>query len=321
MVTGRHLCMALAVALLAGCASDPPVHIPEGTWLRVDQDIASASRSAEDQARQHALEAMQRWLALVQRQTDDEFIPWFYGYWTQQWLSLKVSWYKLGADEDDPTVRRLAAYLQEEYQDQVLEPVAEEISPERILQASTRIYVRQLDMRLQAIPGRYGVPQEQFDQRLAALPVISGEPGASLYQLIHADPLERLPAYAALLERVGAVPGGDWSADPGISLVAQRTSERLVDEMTTSGAAGAVAAMIGRVAGATLSLGVTIFTLIARENERPESEAQLRLGLAAALDQESRALLSSPDRGVLAGVWYLSGQLEEGLGRPFRYQP
>jgi hypothetical protein len=24
---------------------------------------------------------------------------------------------------------------------------------------------------------------------------------------------------------------------------------------------------------------------------------------------------------VLAGVWYLSGQLEEGLGRPFRYQP
>jgi hypothetical protein len=264
---------------------------------------------------------MQRWLALVQRQTDEEFIPWFYGYWTQQWLSFKVSWYKLGADEDDPTVRRLAAYLQEEYQELVLEPVAEEVSPERILHASTRIYVRQLDMRLQTIPGRHGVPQDQFDQRLSALPVISGEPGASLYQLIHADPLERLPAYAALLERVGAVPGGDWSADPGISLVAQRTSERLVDEMTTSGAVSAVAAMVGRVAGTALSLGATIFTLISRDAARPESEAQLRHSLAVALDQESRALLSSPDRGVLAGVWYLSGQIEEGLGRPFQYQP
>ena len=104
-----RLCLLLAVAWLAGCTSDPPVHVSAGTWRQVDQDIAGASRSAEDLARQHALEAMQRWLVLVQRQTDDEFIPWFYGYWTQQWLSFKVSWYKLGADEDDPTVRRLAA--------------------------------------------------------------------------------------------------------------------------------------------------------------------------------------------------------------------
>lgn len=316
-----RLCLLLAVAWLAGCTSDPPVHVSAGTWRQVDQDIAGASRSAEDLARQHALEAMQRWLVLVQRQTDDEFIPWFYGYWTQQWLSFKVSWYKLGADEDDPTVRRLAAYLQEEYQEQVLEPVAEQVSPERILGAVTRLYVRQLDMRLRPIPARHGVPQEQFDQRLAALPVLAGEHPATLYQLIHADPLERLPAYAELLERVGAAPGGDWSADPGISLVAQRTSERLVDEMTTSGAASAVSAMVGRVAGTALSLGVTLFTLIARDNERPESEAQLRRSLAAAQDQEARALLSSPDRGVLAGVWYLSGQIEEGLGRPFRYEP
>jgi hypothetical protein len=317
----RRLCIPLLAGLLVGCASDPPVQVSASTWRQVDEDIAAASRSAEDQARQHALEAMQRWLALVQRQTDEEFIPWFYGYWTQQWLSFKVSWYKLGADEDDPTVRRLAAYLQEEYQELVLEPVAEEVSPERILHGSTRLYVRLLDMRLRSIPGRHGVPQEQFDQRLAALPVISGEPGVSLYQLIHADPLERLPAYAALLERVGAVPGGDWSADPGISLVAQRTSERLVDEMTTSGAVSAVAAMVGRVAGTALSLGATIFTLISRDADRPESEAQLRQSLAVALDQETRALLSSPDRGVLAGVWYLSGQIEEGLRRPFQYQP
>ncbi|MDD0841318.1 hypothetical protein [Pseudomonas sp. Gutcm_11s] len=320
-MAGRQLCLSFVAALLLGCAGGPPVQVSESTWRQVDQDIASASRSAEDQAREHALQSMQRWLALVQRQTDEEFIPWFSGYWTQQWLSLKVSWYKLGADEDDPTVRRLAAYLQEEYQDQVLEPVAEEISPERILRAATRIYVRQLDMRLQPIPARHGVPQEQFDQRLAALPVLAGEPRANLYQLIHTDPLERLPAYAALLDRVGAAPGGDWSTDPGISLVAQRTSERLVDEMTTSGAASAVSAMLGRVAGAGLSLGVTLFTLITRENDRPEREAQLRSSLDVALDQEFKALLSSPDRGVLAGVWCLSGQVEEGLGRPFRYQP
>lgn len=312
-----RLLLAAPLLALAACASAPPVQVSAHTWSQVDQAIAAASREAEDQARQYAVAAMGRWLLLVQQQTEEEFIPWFSGYWTQQWLGIRVSWYKLGGDE----VQRLAAYLQAEYQAQVLEPVAEQISPERIQQGAMRIYVRQLDMRLQSIPARHGVPQPQFDARLEALPAIAGTPGASLRQLLRADPLERLPAYAALRERVRAGPGGDWSSDPGISLVAERTSERLVDEMTTSGAASLVSAMIGRAAGSALSLGVTLFTAIARANDRPQSEAQLRLGLQATLEQETQALLRSREHGVLAGVWQLSGQIERGLGQPFSYRP
>lgn len=304
------------VLTLAGCASEP--RVAAHTWRQVDVEIASASRAAEAQARQHALEAMGRWLLLVQRQTDEAFIPWFSSYWTQQWLGLRVSWYRLGNDD---SVQRLAAYLQEQYQEQVLEPVAEDISPERIQRGATKIYVRQLDMRLQGIPARLGVPQRQFERRLRALPAIAGKPGASLHQLLRADPLERLPAYAALLERVRPVPGGDWSSDPGISLVTQRTSERLIGEMTTSGAVGAIGVAVGGAAGTALSLGVGLLTAIARSNDRPQSEAQLRLGLQASLEQESQALLRSSERGVLAGVWQLSGQIERGLGQPFDYRP
>jgi hypothetical protein len=314
---GLRLLLAAPLLALAACASAPPVQVSAHTWRQVDQAIASASREAEDQARQYAVAAMGRWLLLVQQQTEDAFIPWFSGYWTQQWLGIRVSWYKLGDDE----VQRLAAYLQEEYHDRVLEPVAEQISPERIQQGAMRIYVRQLDMRLQSIPARHGVPPQQFDARLEALPAITGAPGASLRQLLRADPLERLPAYAALLERVRPGPGGDWSGDPGISLVAARTSERLVDEMATSGAASALSALVGRAAGGVLSLGVTLFTAVARANDRPQSEAQLRLGLQATLEQETQALLRSREHGVMAGVWQLSGQIEQGLGQPFSYRP
>lgn len=311
-VYARGLVLA-GLVLLAGCAS-APVQVPADAWRRLDQDIAAASRAAAEQSRAYAVTAMGRWLQLVQRQTDETFIPWFSGYWTQQWLGLRVSWYRLGGDE----VQRLAAYLQEEYRAQVLEPVAEDISPERIQRGAMRIYVRQLDMRLQALPARHQIPQEQFDARLEALPVL---PGASLRQLLRADPLERLPAYAALLERVRVGPGGDWSSDPGISLVAQRTSERLVEEMTTSGAASALSAMLGRAAGSALSLGVTLFTAMARASERPQAEAQLRLSLQATLEQETQALLRSPQHGVLAGVLELSGQVERGLAQPFSYRP
>ena len=311
---------------LAGCASDPPVQIAASTWRQVDRDIAAASRTASEQARAHALQAMQRWMDLVYRQTDDVFIPWFSSYWTQQWLSVKVSWYKLSAEgEKDPTVSRLALYLQEQYQDRVLEPVAEETSPEQIMQHATGLYVRQLDQRLQAIGPRHGVPQEQFDQRLKDIPAIALAPGASLYQLVHADPLERLPAYKALIKRIRTSPGGlgDWSTDPGISSVAQRTSERLVDDLATRGGASAVSALVGGAAGAAISLGVAAFTAAARENERPETEAQLRKNLNAAFDEEWLELMRSPDRGVLAGVHHLSGQIEGGLvwSTPIRFAP
>lgn len=321
-----HLRILLVAGLvaLAGCASDPPVQVSASTWRRVDGDIATASRTAAEQAREHALLSMERWMDLVYRQTDDEFIPWFSSYWTQQWLSMKVSWYKLSADGDkDPTVSRLALYLQEQYQERVLEPVAEEEEPKQIMERSTRLYIQELEQQLSGIPRRHEVPAEQFDQRLKAIPAITLAPGASLYEVVHADPLNRLPAYVALIERIRASPGGlgDWSADPGISSVAQRTSERLVNELATSGAASAVGAMVGRVAGTTLSLGVSLFTAVARANERPETEAQLRENLKAAFDEEWLELMRNTERGVLAGVYHLSGQIEGGLAVPFRYEP
>lgn len=320
---GLRALLVAVTLVLAGCASDPPVPVSASTWRQVDEEIAAISQEAAAQARKHALQDMQRWMELVYRQTDDEFIPWFSGYWTQQWLSMKVSWYKLSAGGDkDPTVGRLALYLQEQYSERVLEPVAEEIDPGLILDRATSLYVRHLDIGLRPLGERHGVPREQFDQHLQAIPAITLAPGASLYQLVHADPLERLPAYVALLDGIRATPGGagDWSNDPGISAVAQRTSERLVDEMTTSGAASAVSAMVGRVAGLSISLGVAVFTVLARENERPESEAQLRSNLKSAFELEWQELMRSPDRGVLAGVERLSGQIESGLGNSLRYR-
>lgn len=319
----RSLMLALLLAL-GGCASDPPVQISAATWRQVDSDIASASRNASTQAREHALTAMRRWMELVNRETDTEFIPWFSSYWTRQWLSVKVSWYSLNADgENTQTVNRLALYLQEQYQEIVLEPVAEELDPGQIMQSSTRLYVLHLQHLVPGIGQRHGVPEEQFEQRLKAIPAITLAPGASLYQLLQADPPERLPAYSALLKRIRATPGGagDWSTNPGISLVAQRTSARLVDDLTTSSAASAVSAMVGRAAGLGISLGVALFTAIAYADERADTETQLRKNLTAAFDEEWHELLRSPERGVLAGVQQLSGQIENGLGVPFRYQP
>ncbi|SEI62243.1 hypothetical protein SAMN04244579_01410 [Azotobacter beijerinckii] len=326
MVNLRFLIVALMVAL-AGCATPeraperpPPVVIPESTWRQIDSDIVAVSLDAKEQAMHFAHDAMQGWMDLVYQRTETDFIPWFSSYWTRQWLTMRVSWYKLSAGgEKDPTVERLALYLQEQYRERVLEPVAEEVDPDRVMEQTTKLYVWVLGELLQRIPQRYGIPRDQFDRRLKDIPAIALAPpsshSASLYQIVCADPLARLPAYGALVARIHNPSAGAGTRPAGadISPVAKRTSENLVNELATSSVASVISTAVGRVAGAVISLGAAGFSAVVRENERPDMEAQLRKNLNAAFDEKWLDLMRNPDTGVLAGVYHISGRIEGGL--------
>jgi hypothetical protein len=327
----RPLIVAMLMALV-GCASAPPVLIAESTWRQVDRGIVAASQAATGQTKNYARDAMERWMVLVYQRTDADFIPWFTGYWTQQWLAVKVAWYKLSAGgEKDPVVNRLALYLREQYQDRVLEPVAKEIDPGLIMEQATKLYVRLLGEQLQGLPQRYGVPLAQFEQRLKGIPAIALGPSpthnVSLYLIVHADPIDRLPAYAALVDRIHSAPGGagTWSSDAGILSVTKQTSEILATELASRGVSSAVAAVAGGAAGMVISLSAAGFSAIVRESERPETEVRLRQSLNAAFNEEWLDLMWNPDTGVLAGVYYLSGQIEGSLAKtitlPGKFEP
>ncbi|MFZ6050289.1 hypothetical protein ACFW0H_29730 [Pseudomonas sp. CR3202] len=316
-----------AMAIAGGCASQrapeaPPIVVSQSTWREVDRDIVAASLAATNQARTYAQDSMEHWLDLVYQRTDSDFIPWFSSFWTRKWLSIKVAWYRMSSEgEREETVNRLTGYLQEAYDDHVLVPVSREIDPNAVMEQATRLYIQQLDQRLQLIPERLGVPGDQFDQHLKKIPAIELAPppdhSASLYQVLHADPLEELPAFAALMGRFRQAPSGAgaWATDSGLSSITRQTSEQLESEMMTSGAVSIVSGLVGRVAGSVLSLGVTGFSALLTEAERPDREAHLRKSLNEAFDEEWLALMRNSDRGVMAGVLHLSGQVEGSLGQ------
>lgn len=335
----RSLTVAMMVAL-AGCATPPgrppdltpPVDVSASTWLQVDSDIGAASSAAKESARNYARGPMETWRSLVHKLTEADFIPWFTGYWTQQWLALKVAWYKLSAEEGtDPTVERLAAYLQEQYRDRVLDPVAKEVDPDVVREQATKRYVQLLSKQLQGIPQRYGVPPDQFDRRIKDIPAIAltSDPAhsASLYQIVHADAIAKLPAYVALIAQIrkdaGATGGGP--SDARISPVAKRASEKLDAKLATSGGASVASAAVRGVAGMMISLGAAGFGAIAHENERPKMEAQLRENLDPEVDAMWLNLMEDPATGVMAGVYYISAQIEGSLTKtltqPVRVEP
>jgi hypothetical protein len=328
VLQARFVIVTLLV-ILAGCATPqrapdprPPVYIPGSTWQQVDRDIVAASTAARRPAGNYARGAMKAWLASVRQRTEADFIPWYTGYWTQQWLAIKVAWYKMSAgQEEDPAVERLAAYLQEQYQEQVLGPVAREIDPDAVRGQATKLYVQLLGEQVQGIQRRYDVPLDQFDRRLKDIPAIVLPPPAaqraSLYQTVHALPISELPAYAALLARIRKDAGGAGAgpSNARISPVAKRASEKLVARLAASGGASAAAAAVGGVAGAVISLGAAGIGAMTHEKERPEMEAQLRESLNAALGDMWRSLMEDPATGVMAAVDHIATQVEGSLIR------
>lgn len=322
----RSLIVALML-VLAGCATPnrghevaAPVLVPESTWRQVDVDIVAASQDATAQAKTYARGSMEYWRGRVYERTEANFIPWFSGYWTQEWLSIKVTWYEVSKGaEADSAAKRLAVYLQQQYHDRVLDPVAKETDPDAVLGQATEFYVQLLSKQLQDIAQRHRVPQDQFDRRLNNIPAITLAPpparSASLYQIVHADPMAKLPAYVALNDRIHNAAGGSGagSSDAVISSVAKKTSERLEAQFASRGAAGAAAAVAGKVAGLFISVGVAGVRAIVHEGERPEMEAQLRQNLNVAFDNAWRGLVEDRSTGVMAGVYYLSGEIEGSL--------
>ncbi|MCO7596282.1 MULTISPECIES: hypothetical protein [Pseudomonas] len=315
------LCLLLA---LSGCASKqppapPPITPTPAVWQRIDQDLIGASVAATGSANDYARRSMRVWKEQVQRRTESDFIPWFTGYWTQQWLTLKVAWYKMNSGNGaQPPERRLAQYLQAQYHKRVIEPVAEQIDPEAIRDRASELYLQLLGQQLPAIIQRYNAPPDQFSQRLNRIPAIAlGPPqarDATLYQLLRAKSLAQQPAWQALRQHLHQqatrAPG---QTQAGLSSVANRASEKLGATLAPRGIASAVAAAVGKAAGAMISVAVAGFGMVSHDQEHPQMVEQLRVILNVALNEEWRDLMENRQSGAMAGVYYLSGQVEDSL--------
>ncbi|MDP9691762.1 UNVERIFIED_ORG: hypothetical protein J2W82_005455 [Pseudomonas mohnii] len=324
----RSLIVAVLV-VLAGCVTAPPapVEVPQimispSTWQQVDREIIDASQSATEQAKIYAHGAMDYWRTRVYQLTEENFIPWFSSYWTQEWLSMKVSWYTISAKgEQDATEKRLAAYLLEKYQEKVLAPAALEVDPDAILTLAAAFYLDIMKEELQKISQRHGVPMAQLNGRIRKIPAIAlGPPparDASLFQVVHAEQLSALPAYAALVDKVHKAGGdkGVGSTDTAMAPVAKRASQRIEAEMAPRGAASAVAAAAGKLAGALISVGVAGVRAIIQANDRPDSEALIRSSLGNTFDKAWTKLLQNPTTGVMAGTLYMASQIEGSLAQ------
>jgi hypothetical protein len=324
------------ILVIGGCSfapseveapSAPVSQVPPGTWRAIDEQIYNASVYARHEAGACARVAMDEWLWRVRQRTEEVFIPWYTGYWTQQWIGIKVSWYQLngGEGEDDPE-ERLSSYLQEQFYTQVLEPVSRFVDPHVVMEHATISYLRELKDALDPLPVSYQVPVAEFNQHLKAIPAIAGTEvplqDASLYEVLLAADLSDVAGYEALLAQIATVNGSVTptpSADR-LQVVARRAISKLLGTLTVRGGATAASTIVGGFWGVLISTGSAVWGAVEYENDKPVMEAQLRENLGAALDVMWQDLVEDEHTGVMAMVHHISTQIEAAVFRP-KHEP
>jgi hypothetical protein len=161
--------------------------------------------------------AMDYWRTRVYELTEQNFIPWFSSYWTQEWLSMKVSWYTINAKgEQDATEKRLAAYLLEQYQERSWRRWRWRSTLMRFSawrRPFTWTFSRKNCRKFPA-PWRADRATQWPYPEIPAIAL--GPPparDASLYQVVYTD-LNTLPAYSALVDKIHKAGGNQALARP-----------------------------------------------------------------------------------------------------------
>jgi hypothetical protein len=322
-----RILISAVLLILGGCSSAPPVqqsapvaptvYIAPETWRMVDSDIWAASYLSKSEALTYAQSAVKYWMDQVRKRTESDFIPWYTSFGAQQWISIKVGWHGMDGPEGRAiAAERLAEYLQRQYYEQVLEPIAPKIDPHKIMERSTRLYVGSLNAGLRIIRDRHDLPDSTFRDRLKSIPAINlqgvSQPRASLNQIFQAGNPGDVPAYAALLAQVQPDLYGMGSSLSSNQFypVARSSADKLVDHLAVRGGASVAGLAVGGVAGILISIGVTGWQAMEHEKAKPALEADLRSNLDTALNGMQYYLINDPHGGVMAPVNHISWQIE-----------
>ena len=326
MTSVIHASVIALTLVLCGCSATPPPQptpdpvIPAQVWREVEQELIIDSQDARYSAQTYAREAMEQWVTQVELLTEQEFIPWYTSFFTQQWLALKMGWYTLDSpDGGEDSADRLARHLQQEFYQRVLEPIAPADRPFAIMQQCGSRYVEYMAAAINSLRTRYRLPAADFNQRLRHIPAITiralPSVDVSLYQLIQTRDLTRLPAYRALIAQFGP-PGDDTR--PGLSdnrfhAVSKRSAEELVDELALRGGGSVTALAVGGLPGILVSIAVSGWQAIEHEEDRPALEAHLRANLDAMRREMWRHLMDDPHHGVMAPVNHMAARVQRGI--------
>lgn len=142
---------------------------------QINKEIVNILKVAEEKTQTTAEASLDEWINAMQERIDENFLPWYFGYWSQQVRGLKYFYYTIYYTitdffRDKPTAaEKITEDIQKEFANRVLRPEVAQLEIERITQTAVSVFVKEISDKLSEIPIKYKIPQPAWEVYLNGL--------------------------------------------------------------------------------------------------------------------------------------------------------
>ena len=281
-------------------------------WEEINQEIEGEMRAAREETEAAASKKLDAWIDGLMVRVDEDFLDWYFGYWTQQEIGLKGLLYQVlhWVDGDNPpAAERITHEVQEEFASRVLRPQIAQMEVERIVNEIVSEYSTRVQDRLEKIPEKYEIKPADWYRYLGDIAVMVKNVEAS----------RRTPI--TLKAIAGVTAGGVVflfrAIKPAITRISARLSARWSAKAATRMATktgGAVAAkMGGRFVGAIIAVGIIIWDVWDHHQTKKKAMPVLRQNIYDYLQEVKNSILRDPEFGIITIIY----NIETGISEQF----
>jgi len=281
-------------------------------WSKVNKEIEKMMTDARKETQELASAKLDLWIEKNMERVDNDFLEWYFSYWTQQKLGLKALltqvWHWVDSDSATPA-EKITQEVQEEFTNRVIRPQIAQLEIERIINEIVSTYSSTLKGKLEKIPTEYNITQADWDRYIEDISV--------MVKNVEANRSTSLPLKAL----VGITAGGTIlminSLRPIITKIGARISTKLAAKSAAKMAAktgGKVAAKTGgKFLGTIIAIGIIIWDVWGHYATKKKAKPVLRRNIHDYLKEVKESILHDPSYGIMTIIYQMEQSISASM--------
>ncbi|UCH97739.1 MAG: hypothetical protein JSV88_13050 [Candidatus Aminicenantes bacterium] len=283
-------------------------------WSQVNKKIEKMMTEARAETEELASAKLDQWIEKNMERVDNDFLNWYFSYWTQQKLGLQSLlaqvWHWV--DSDSPTAaEKITQEVQEEFTNRVIRPQIAQMEIERLINEIVSYYSGTLKGKLERIPREYNINPADWDRYIADISV--------MVKNVEAGRSTSLPLKALVGLTAGGVIVMANSLRPIIAKIGAKISSKLAAKSAAKMAAktgGKVAVKTGgKFLGTIIAVGIIIWDVWDHHATKKKAKPVLRQNIYDYLKEVKESILHDPAYGIMTVIYQMERSISNKVNK------
>jgi hypothetical protein len=301
--------------------SDPIITLPPPVIdvTKLNSEIRKDLENARQQAKQFASNKLDVWVDELMVKVDDSFLPWYFGYWNQQFIGIQ-SLFQTGyhwLNGNTPTAEeKLNQIVQSQFTNLVLQPKIAQLEIETLTDETRNVYINTLKTQLNITKQNLNIPESRWQRYLQDISLVTRSSESNRgTSLAFKSAGSTAIAGGVILAKTSAKTFGKF-AGKSVGKITGKTVGKMLGKAggVASEALGeAVAVATAPIVGPILGIGIVAWDLIDHYQTRKVNEPILRSEIKEYFTKMEANLLNDRNTGIMSPIYDLEVQVFKSL--------